>query len=281
MRKIKSKYIIKSIQSYILDDDNIIYNLIKYSKSLQKKFGKKITNYQEKHLKNRIDFKKYLTDYDLPENKLKLQKILLEYQIYKNDFSNIALIYFEKYFNDINNNKYINHNLLDISLNSPYFTIFSKSTIFENFNIKIDDSNIKEDKSTNICTLKFDKLNKNNSKYTSISCYCNDKDDINYLKNMNINFNQIKALKLSLFQNNENLDSFLNDLFSFNNIDKKLIYLNLNLAEYKINMNSKLFENINKLKLLQYLTLFNFIFDDFELKLNNLKYIYLNKCKSI
>ena len=98
---------------------------------------------------------------------------------------------------------------------------------------------------------------------------------------MNINFNQIKALKLSLFQNNENLDSFLNDLFSFNNIDKKLIYLNLNLAEYKINMNSKLFENINKLKLLQYLTLFNFIFDDFELKLNNLKYIYLNKCKNI
>ena len=277
MNNISSKYIIQLIPSYIIDD-NIIYKLFRYSKALQDKFNIYKNEYQVKYFEKRIDFKKYLSDYNITENKLKLQNILLDYQINENDFNNIALIYFEKYFNNINNNKYLNHEYLDISFNSPYFDTFSKSKFFKNFNVKID---IKKDKSKNACILEFDKLNEINSNYTSISFYCNEKDDINYLKNSNINFNQIKSLKLSIFENSVNLDFFFNTLFSFNYIENNLLYLHLKISEYEKKIDSKLFEKINNFKSLEYLTLFNFIFDNFEIKLNTLKYLNLNNCRNI
>ena len=277
MNNISSKYIIQLIASYIIDD-NIIYKLFRYSKALQDKFNIYKNEYQVKYFEKRIDFKKYLSDYNITENKLKLQNILLDYQINENDFNNIALIYFEKYFNNINNNKYLNHEYLDISFNSPYFDTFSKSKFFKNFNVKID---IKKDNSKNACILEFDKLNEINSNYTSISFYCNEKDDINYLKNSNINFNQIKSLKLSIFENSVNLDFFFNTLFSFNYIENNLLYLHLKISEYEKKIDSKLFEKINNFKSLEYLTLFNFIFDNFEIKLNTLKYLNLNNCRNI
>lgn len=260
MKKFSSKYILQTIKSFI-KDDSFIYKLINYSKCLQAKFEKNKTFYQEKFLENRIDFRKYLIDFDLPENKSKLKNILLEYQINEENFSKIALLYFEKYFNIINN-KYVNHDLLDISLNSPYFDVISESKILKNFNIKLKD-------------LEFDKLKQINHKYTSISLHCN---DLNNLKNSAIDFNVIQALKLKVLKNPEKLENFFNGTFSFNN-QNKLLYLNLELNEYGININT--LDSINDFKSLEYLTLSNFIFDNFELKLNNLKLLSLNHCRNI
>ena len=80
----------------------------------------------------------------------------------------------------------------------------------------------------------FDKLNNLKAKYSSIFYDLKDINKINYLKEININFNKIK--KLAIENDYENKDdnctknkfnNFFENLFSLNNIENNLIYLNI------------------------------------------------------
>ena len=158
----------------------------------------------------------------------------------------------------------------------------------------------------------FEKLNNSNEKYSLEFNFC-DIDDIKYLKDFNINFNQIKKLniikaKKSIKKDGSNsmpfkgetsdknkddlkkFDSFFNTLFSFENIEYSLISLTLNIfneSEWNFNasfiqLNPDVLEGLNKLKTLKHLYLYNFIFTGpFTLKLYNLEKLFLKECNNI
>ena len=92
-------------------------------------------------------------------------------------------------------------------------------------------------------------------------------------------------LKINFFffykEKNEDKDNnFFKILFSINNIENNLIYLNINLKNCKIN--PELFENINNFKLLRYLYIKHINFNkDFIIKLNKLKLLSITLCDKI
>ena len=89
LEKIKSKYIIQNIVSFI-NDDKILLNLFLYSKSSQEKYYINILKYKEAFYHNRIKFDDYLSFYKHPDknefNKKNLKMIL------KNSYQNIILM---------------------------------------------------------------------------------------------------------------------------------------------------------------------------------------------
>ena len=98
-----------------------------------------------------------------------------------------------------------------------------------------------------------------NINYASIFYYLEDANKINYLKEINIDFNKIKRLTIENEDekeykdniNEKQIKNFFEILFSINNINNNLIYLNIKMKHCKIN--PELFENINNFKLLRYL----------------------------
>ena len=138
----------------------------------------------------------------------------------------------------------------------------------------------------------FFDLNKKNVKYESISYNLNDISKLNYLKEFNINFNKIKRLIVQFETHEEEIEeeddvmennnkNFFKTLFSFNNIENDLIYLDI----YYINdyhINPAYFEKINFFNDLKYLYLHWFNFNEiFVIKLNTLKILSIENCKNI
>jgi len=127
---------------------------------------------------------------------------------------------------------------------------------------------------------------------TSIYYDLRDINKIN-LKEININFNKIKALTICNFdyelllskKENKNVmqndfNNFFDILFSLTNIESNLIYLNLELNYCKIN--PILFEKINNFKSLRYLEIYNINFEkDFIIKLKELKKLSIISCQNI
>ena len=139
----------------------------------------------------------------------------------------------------------------------------------------------------------FNDLNKLNIKYSSIF-YLNNNNNINFLNEINIDFNKIKRITIKIkhmerydFIDNDNFTknnkNFFENLYSFTNIKNNLIYLNICYRDdYYKNINNDLFEDINKFKSLKYLFLESFSSDNnFVIKLNTLKSLSIKKCKNI
>ena len=113
---------------------------------------------------------------------------------------------------------------------------------------------------------------------------------INYLKEININFNKIKRLTLKI-NNNFNNDNVIQEiikncletLFSFNNIENNLIYLDIDFTNYETkNDLFKKIDNINNFKSLRYLYIKNLKFNkDFIIELNELKLLSIKSCKNL
>jgi len=122
-----------------------------------------------------------------------------------------------------------------------------------------------------------------NISYISIFYNLKDTNKINYLKEININFNKIKNLTIHNCDDNiiqKNINNFFNILFSFNNIENNLIYLNIEFKHCEIN--PIIFENLNNFKSLRYLLLKNINFDkEFIIKLKVLKVLSIISCKNI
>ena len=83
----------------------------------------------------------------------------------------------------------------------------------------------------------FNDLNKLNIKYSSIF-YLNNNNNINFLNEINIDFNKIKRITIKIkqmerydFIDNDNFTknnkNFFENLYSFTNIKNNLIYLNI------------------------------------------------------
>ena len=130
-------------------------------------------------------------------------------------------------------------------------------------------------------------MNNLDIKYSSIFYNLKDINKINYLKEINIKFKKIK--KLTIENNNEdkehkttkkNFNDFFLFLFSLHKIDNHLIYLILKFKYCEIN--GKIFEHINRFKILRYLYIENINFDKgFIIKLNLLKLLSIISCNNI
>ena len=284
---IKSKYIFIYIFSYI-KDENFLYKLIIHSKSLQKHLDINLFDYQEKYIKGRINCDDYLYDdlrdyYPFREPLFdKLKRKLLEYEINKKNIPKYVLKYFKNYLKDKENCLY--EFSKDIDFASPFLDILSTSEIFGKiFNIIISFSHVgKKDQYILQYKEMFKQLNESKTNYSSIIFYYECENDIDIIKDFNINFHQIKKIKIirDSISSMENYSYFFKTLFSFN-IYNSLIYFEFE-GYYFAKGLEYFIDIINNFKVLEYLILKDVKFkSDFKLKLNNLKYIKFDNCYKI
>ena len=171
-----------------------------------------------------------------------------------------------------------------IIIESPLFKILSKTKNFGKiFTIFISQEIIDKLQSNEEYKKTFDELNNMDINYASIFFILKDTNKINYLKEINIDFNKIKRLTIYNYDDNimqKNIQNYFEIIFSFNNIENNLIYLNINFK--KCIIDPILFENINNFKSLRYLFIRNINFDkDFIIKLKVLKILSIKSCKNI
>ena len=132
-------------------------------------------------------------------------------------------------------------------------------------------------------------MNKSKINYSSIFFKFKNNENINYLKDFNINFGQIQ--KLSCAQDycpkKENFNNFFKILFSFNNIGNNLMYLDLELYNDRldsdrVNIDANSFENLNNFKSLKDLRLHGLLFKTYlNINLINLQHLYISSCSMI
>ena len=300
LNKINSSYLLKAIIDNISVSKKL--KLFKYSKKIQTTLGLTLFDYQEKYIeKFKIDWKKFLSiKYSMEgnnnfttENSLnfleqKLNEKLNQNNIILNDtiIKEIAYNYFRKL--KIKNkkdelifdgNKYLKtpKDIL-IDINSPLFGHICQEEIFQKiFSIvlierRIDSLNLKSG-----YIEFFKKLNEIKAKYASLSLYLNNPHNIDYIKNFNININQIQRLYINIQYVFNEFEYFFNTLFNLHNIDKNLTYLNLDFLQENdegVELSDKIFNGINNFNALLYLRLSGINFEpNFELNLSNLKEI--------
>ena len=305
LEKIQSKYILELICKYIKEEEIYIMNLFTYSKYFQKKMNFHFLDYQVKFLEmNGIHFYNYLynnkNDNSDSDNKnidkeiikKNLKTYLSKFNIDLNIIEKINPKYFQKYLQKVKEEKFKDNkkeNFLNdkensemkLDINSPFFNILSKSDFFEKFTIVIpihfiDLYKIKDDYINT-----FVKLNESKAKYSSLAIYYKDIFDLKIVKNLNINFNNLKELIIRNI--NKNFSDFaqdnLNLLFSLKNMFNNLVYLNLDLGNYNNNINSIPLINF---KSLEKLALKNIEFNEpFRLELTNIKILIIINCKEI
>ena len=294
IERISSELILQKILNYIEDENTKLKLFFKIKFKGKNIF--KLTDYKEKYIKKLgIDINEYLSCYistdvfnkNFLENKFKND--LIKYKLDENVIKEVVVNYFEKYSKslkeDIDRDKNIfEKSEIPIDIYSPFFDILSKEKYFEEiFNIQIPITIIKNEKLINDYISIFRKFNNSNIKYSSLKIISFDADDMDYLKKFEINFNQIKRLTIN--QTNINLmdyKKFFEPFFSFDNIEKNLVYLNINLLLIKTKIDSNLIENLNNFKSLKFLIMKRFKFEKiFTLKLNNLKELILKNCENI
>lgn len=283
LKKISSKYLIKTISSFI-KDKLFIYKLFVNSKSLQRKVDINVIDYQEKYLEKRILFEEYLVnDYEESKDLLndKIQKILLKYQIDENKFKKLASNHFLEYFENIKKEN-IYKKIVRIDIDLPLFESLSKMENFEQiFAVVIRTESIK-----NFGNEYLSNINKM-KKCFSIELIFRNIKDIIYIKNLSKVFYHIKNINIVFNQvtydiiGYDNYNEYFKILFSLGNIQTNLVLLNLT-ARNENKIEPKLFEYINNLKSLQYLFLTFCEFDStFELTLETLKEINITFCTNI
>ena len=286
LEKIKSKYILYFISSFI-KDKNYLLKLVKNSKHLQKKLNINLSNYIKIYANKRIHYEDFLLTKvkrfrDHPNLNNVLKKELVKNQI-NDEYINIcAKEYFTNYYNNLENKEdSLCEFSQDIDFTSPFFDTLSKTEIFNKiFNIKISAKVINELKLKDATKSKFEELNNSKIEYQSIIFKPYDKKDVNLLKELNIDFSKLKKFAFLrgsyfYFEQNFNFKNLINSL----NINNNLVYF-----EYKANLECEPseFEFINNFNSLKYLGLNYLKFPTtFELKLKNLKYLKIIFCHNI
>ena len=300
LEKISSKYILQTIFNYV-KNPNFKMKLFMYSKSFQKRLELNLEDYKENYIKQSgINFDNYLllgeyVNWNFNTNILKEQfkEILIRYKLDFNDIKSCIINHFENLINikKGNNEKEFNiyeYDAKKIDIYSPFFDLISKNNIFEQlFSISIPMNLIKSFNLKNDYILNFDKLNKSNSQYSSLTFNYEDNNDIDYLKELKINFSQIKRLTIKKEATINNYFYFFKTLFSFDNIENNLVYLDLKISVRALNnfyekIEPSSFENLNNFKSLKFLRLEKFKFKStFILKLYNLNSLSLMSCENI
>ena len=317
--KISSKYIFDKILDYI-EDRNFILKLLRYSKSLQKKFEIKLSDYQFIRLGN-INF--YL-DYLLIDHfnlsspffskncfKNKKNDLFNDFDIDKNIYGSILANCVEPFLK-LKKEKYYKDNKDSSLIVKPFeekIDIYSKlfdeliKKDFEYFSIIIPINLIKDFNLTNDFKNIFDKMNKLNINYSSLTIeYIKDNKDLLtkfkseisniftikkgidiLLKSLNIKFDKIKRLTC-IYENfrstkdtkKKNENFFKSVLSCFVN-KNNLIHLDLDIFGEKEDI-----DIINDLVSLKTLYLNRFeLRKRLVLNLPNLEQISLFECKNI
>ena len=265
LNKISSKYILKKLFDFI-KDDNIQFNICRYSKYFQKKLDFELHDYQEKYFKLIGINESTINLYDFLSNPkyvgVDLNKKLNEFLIQKNINKEIIERYFLYYFNQYtkNNrqnidNKEMYKSDLKIDIYSPFFEFLSqKENLFQIFSIIIRLNLIKEN-----CPLKieyintFDKLNQIYSNYSSFTIYFEDNNDIKLLDEIKLKYEQIRKLFVERISDKNN----------YRLLNKNSLKINSFKSLEQLCLNGIYFKNI------------------FTIKLYNLKLLEITNCKNI
>ena len=289
--EIKSKYILEQIFDYI-KDDKFKMKLFYYSKLFQSKLNLSIIDYQIAFLnKINFDYNNYLKfstntldqqNFDPKYLISQFTEDILKYNINSNIIPTIINNYFrnnkapkiqKKNKNNINFG-------IEIDIFSPYFDFLSKDDIFNNFCIIIPLIRIKKFDLINDYKHIFAQLAQRKSDYNSIILYTNNNDDLELIKNLGINFNQILKLSVINLGNQIYYNDFFNILFS-PSLYNTLLYLSLK-KDYYQEIKPENFTNINNFNILESLSLDEFRFTDkFILKIKSLKTLFINECENI
>ena len=228
--KISSKYIFDKILDYI-EDRNFILKLLRHSKSLQKKFEIKLSDYQFIRLGNINFYLDYLLNYNFNLSssffsknffKNKKNELFNDFEIDKNIYGPILAncvepflkVKKEQYYKDSKDSPLIIKPFEEkIDIYSKLFDELIKKD-FEYFSIIIPINLIKDFNLTNDFKNIFDKMNKLNTNYSSLTIeYIKDNKDLLtkfkseisniftikkgidiLLKSLNIKFDKIKRL---------------------------------------------------------------------------------------
>ena len=300
--KIKSKYICQKVFEYI-KEENFKFKFLLYSKYFQKKLELEIIDFKERYIiQSKINFDNYLCCYSLfnadPKNfdkniiSKKLEEELIKYNLDINIIYEYLLHDNKRFLKIIKEkekeNKLVKYHyfIKQISIFSPFFDFLSKSEYFDLFTIPISVKTIERFNLKDEYIKTFENLNKLHLvKYPSIFFDYKKTSDINYLKEFKIRFGKIKRLiishEFSIYI--DNYDYFFKTLFSFNNIEKNIIHLNLFVGfikKDKLDPNS--LKNLNSFFSLEVLELKGFKFKTtFTLKLKNLKKLILKNCENL
>ena len=195
LEKVKSQYILQIIFEYI-NNYNFKYDLIKYSKFWQTKFGIGKNYYQALYF-NKIDmnftnyFNKYILCPDVYDKNILNKNLEDDLTKYK-----IKLDVLKEYINEqikIPNLKEKYEYFINIY--SPFFDEISKSEFFEQkFCLPINIKTIKKHNLKKDYSLAMQKLNKSNLKYPAIEFIYKNGEDVNYFNELKLNFKFIKKL---------------------------------------------------------------------------------------
>ena len=299
------------IKSFELINDNVFLNYLSNKRPSKKDII--YTHLRNNHVKERainIEIADKIREraLDLAETeeiKNKFKKYIEKYKV-KED---IVLIEFSEFF--FNNlykeykskekiKKNIINNQLIIDIYSPFFHILINKEYFPNlFNIRlplhiIRKKNLKDDYIKVINSLKEYTTN-----FYSFYLEYIEKEDLNYLENINLNTLKIKKIVIDDMPIpneyiNEELDNnngvifyknFYSQLFSLDNIKNNLVFLELKMSKERRDLNSHdILEVINKLNVLEELRLNSFEFpyyNEGSIEIATLKYLYLAYCRRI
>ena len=161
----------------------------------------------------------------------------------------------------------------DKILNKPNLDYSSIYYMFNNINF--NDNFLDNLKELNIDFNKIKAMSLNADKYT--------KNNVNFSSNgPNIDFNRMKAMVLHPeYFITDNYNYFLKSLFSLDDIKNNLLCLKIYFGHKNCSIKSDSFEEINDMKVLKYLYIINIYFDkDIEIKLDKLKVLYCNRCRN-
>jgi len=297
LSKINSTYVLERIFTYI-EDNNFKFKLFSYSNLFQKKVNIALFNYQELYFKKydlNLTFYLNLKSFDLDKRTLlkdMLNETLTEKKIDPDLFKSYVINYFKyKSKEEISKEENLKFNsklLIDIS--SPFLEMLSQTDILEQyFTISIPINyfaTIKNLKGDYISC--FDKLNKMKAKYSSVKIDFKKNEDINDIKELNINFTQINELAILKTGRSDkyNYSYFFTNLFGIKSLNnnKNMKYLNLNIFDTynEIKVDPSSLEGLNNFVNLENLKLNSFYINGiFTLKLSNLKELELNRCDNI
>ena len=287
LSKIKSKYICKMI--FDITYDNLKYKLFFHSKHFQEILGIKLIDYKEKYwVKKGIKLDEYLTlktqkNYNPNCINKKLLYDTLTSFIDKNKINLDSLkSYLIEYYE---NQKNLKKEKLFIDIFSPFFEELSKSECFDLFIILIEIDLIEKNQLNSDYRTAFENLNKNKLNNICIKINFRNENDINVLKDININYEKIQDLDIINIGNEKNInyDNIFNQIILAPNFGKNLKKLNLKIHDVwgKIN-DIKLFEKINNFSNLTSFELNGFKFQkNFKLELKNITSLILRNCSNV
>ena len=287
LAKIQSQHILKNVISY-LKEENYIYKLVIYSKSLQEKLNVERDTYQLLFIKQlNLHLKRYLVKNEYGDNcEKKLNDDLKKFGLNKNVFKKYVI----NYYNDIleKNKKEKKLKFEKIDIYSPFFNIL----LTKDFNFSEIFTIIIDIKSKNDYSSYSKASNELEGRKFSILFYYKNRYNVekkffdyfkNHFKNLilfGLVIDKYSKYDVNLIEQNRLL---FKEIFSYNDLLDNLLNLSL-IGPYleRIKIEQTIFENINNFKSLITLTIIHFSLDrKIIIKISTLKNIYLEDCKKI